>query len=80
MNWTYEIIHSCLRNVVSMFNVIEKEMQWRKENGRPQGFETLMKCKPIVCVGAEGPLGGQQLMADYYRASNVSKYTSRQFH
>lgn len=58
---------SCLRNVVSMFNVIEKEMAWRREQGLPEGFETLKRCKPIVAVGAEEPLGGQVLMADYYR-------------
>lgn len=33
----------------------------------PEGFETLKRCKPIVAVGAEEPLGGQVLMADYYR-------------
>lgn len=50
-----------------MFNVIEKEMAWRRAQGLPEGFETLKRCKPIVAVGAEEPLGGQVLMADYYR-------------
>lgn len=59
-------VQNCLRNVVSMFNIIEKEMQWRKEHGRPEGFEALKTNKPLVSVGAEGPLGGQALMADYY--------------
>ena len=52
-----------------MFNIIGKEMRWRKEHGRPEGFENLKANKPLVSVGAEGPLGGQALMADYYRAS-----------
>lgn len=59
-----------------MFNIIEKEMQWRKEHGRPEGFEALKTNKPLVSVGAEGPLGGQALMADYYRASCLSKWLS----
>lgn len=52
-----------------MFNVIGKEMQWRKEHGQSEGFENLKANKPLVSVGAEGPLGGQALMADYYRLS-----------
>ena len=52
-----------------MFNVIEKEMKWRKDQGLPEAFEAIKRCKPVVSVGAEGPLGGQPLMADYYRAS-----------
>ncbi len=50
-----------------MFNVIEKDMQWRRSQGLPEGFEMLKKRKPTVAVGAEGPLGGSVLMADYYR-------------
>ena len=56
-----------------MFSVIEKEMQWRKEHERPEGFEALRTNKPLVSVGAEGPLGGQALMADYYRVSCLFK-------
>lgn len=52
-----------------MFNVIEKEMAWRRERGFPAGFEGLRRAKPVVAVGAEEPLGGQVLMADYYRES-----------
>ena len=52
-----------------MFNVIEKEMKWRKDQRRVEGFDAIKRCKPLVSVGAKGPLGGQTLMADYYRAS-----------
>lgn len=50
-----------------MFNVIEKEMAWRKEQGMPEGFEALRAWKPVVAVGAREPLGGQTMMADYFR-------------
>ncbi|KAI4112984.1 MAG: hypothetical protein LQ338_008246 [Usnochroma carphineum] len=49
-----------------MFHVIEKEVQWRKDHGRPEGFDTLKKSKPIVAVGADEPLGGERLRAVYY--------------
>ena len=39
--------NSCLRNVVTLFQQIEKERAWRKEHGRPEGFETLNARKPI---------------------------------
>lgn len=61
--------YSCLRNVVSMFHVVEKEMRWRKDNGRPEGFDALKKSKPVVAVGADGPLGGERMKAAYYRTS-----------
>lgn len=40
-------VKNCLRNVVTLFHYIEKERAWRKENGRPEGFETLNARKPI---------------------------------
>lgn len=33
----------------------------------PEGFDTIKRYKPTVAVGAEGPLGGAVLMADYFR-------------
>lgn len=57
---------SCLRNTVSLFHVIEKEIAWRKSVGRPEGFDTLRATKPIVAVGAEHPLEDETLMADYF--------------
>ena len=50
-----------------MFHVIDKELQWRLQSGRPQGFESLRKFKPVVAVGAEKPLADQMMMADYFR-------------
>jgi hypothetical protein len=56
-----------LRNVVTVFHHIEKERAWRKENGRPEGFEALMARKPLVAVGAEEPLNEQMMVADFFR-------------
>ena len=64
---TLTLCPSCLRNVISMFHVIEKELGWRQSEGLPEGFETLRCFKPIVAVGADGPLDDQRMMADYFR-------------
>jgi len=54
--------------VVALFHIINKEQQWRKEQGRPEGFDMLKtNAKPIVAVGAEGPLTDQLMMADFFR-------------
>lgn len=60
-------VQNCLRNVVSLFHHVEQEMAWRKANGRPIGFETLLKSKPLVAVGPDHPLSDQLLMADFFR-------------
>lgn len=58
---------SCLRNAVSMFHIIEQEIHWRKDHGLPEGFEALRATKPIVALGAEAPLSGEKMLADYFR-------------
>jgi hypothetical protein len=50
-----------------MFHIIERELQWRRENGKEEGFEALKKFKPIIAVGADQPLADQRMMADYFR-------------
>lgn len=74
--------HSCLRNVVALFHVLEKEIAWRKENGKPEGFEALKTYKPIVAVGAEHPLEDDELAADYFRKTRPRnlKYTRARTH
>lgn len=57
---------SCLRNVVAIFQILEKEIQWRRENGKSEGYEGMTTYKPTVAVGADTPLHEQQLMADYF--------------
>jgi hypothetical protein len=68
--WKHELADaplSCLRNVVALFHVIEKEREWRKARGQLEGFETMLSSKPIVAVGADHPLEDEILMADYFR-------------
>ncbi|KAI9828605.1 MAG: hypothetical protein M1826_005987 [Phylliscum demangeonii] len=57
---------SCLRNLVSMFHVLEKERQWRRQQGRAEGFESARAYCPLVAVGAEKPLAEARMMAEYY--------------
>lgn len=60
-------VENCLRNVVAMFHHIEREMAWRKARGKPEGFECLRQCRPLVAVGPEKPLTDAMLMADFFR-------------
>jgi inosine-uridine nucleoside N-ribohydrolase len=61
-----------LRNVVALFHVLEKELAWRKSNGKVESYETIMSNKPIVAVGAEHPLEDDALMADHFRKYIIS--------
>lgn len=61
---------SCLRNVVALFHVLEKETSWRKTQGKPEGFSSLKTFKPIVAVGAEHPLEDDELMADNFHGAD----------
>jgi len=62
-------VQSCLRNVVALFHVIEKEKEWRRARGQLEGFEAMSSSKPIVAIGPEHPLEETILMADYFRMS-----------
>jgi hypothetical protein len=50
-----------------MFHILEREMQWRRDNGRREGFGSLRAHRPILAVGAEDPLEDQKMLADYFR-------------
>lgn len=50
-----------------MFHILEREMQWRREQGLDEGFGALRAFKPVVAVGAEDPLEAQKMLADYFR-------------
>jgi hypothetical protein len=60
-------VRSCLRNVVALFHVIEKELEWRRARGQLEGFGAMLSSKPLVAVGADHPLEDEILMADYFR-------------
>ncbi|KND94839.1 Non-specific ribonucleoside hydrolase RihC [Tolypocladium ophioglossoides CBS 100239] len=57
-------LQSCLRNVVALFHVLEKELAWRKETGRPEGYGAMKASKPIVAVGPEHSLEDDADMED----------------
>ncbi|SPN97015.1 related to inosine-uridine preferring nucleoside hydrolase [Cephalotrichum gorgonifer] len=61
---------SCLRNVVSLFHVLEKEAAWRKSVGRAENFGTMRAFKPIVAVGPEHSLEDETLMADNFHGAD----------
>ncbi|ROW11167.1 hypothetical protein VMCG_00993 [Cytospora schulzeri] len=63
-------LQSCLRNVVALFHVLEKENAWRKASGRPEGFQTLKSAKPIVAVGPEHALDEEVLAADDFHGAD----------
>lgn len=62
-------LHSCLRNVVALFHVLEKEMAWRKSAGKA-GYGALETFKPIVAIGANHPLEDELLMADHFHGAD----------
>lgn len=50
-----------------MFHILEREVQWRRQQGRPEGFGAMRALRPVVAVGAEDPLEDQKMLADYFR-------------
>lgn len=50
-----------------MFHVLEKELAWRRETGRPEKYEVMKRSKPIVAVGPSHPLEEEDLKADFFR-------------
>lgn len=59
-------VENCLRNVVSLFHQVQKEMEWRRSKGQPRGFDMLRRKRPLVAVGAAQPLADQLMMADFF--------------
>lgn len=66
-------LKSCLKNVVSMFHVLDKELEWRRSQGKPEGFASLRKFKPVVAIGPEHALEEEILMEDGFRESNARR-------
>ncbi|EHK48031.1 uncharacterized protein TrAtP1_000745 [Trichoderma atroviride] len=63
-------LQCCLRNVAALYHVLEKEFEWRKSQGRPEGYETLKAHKTIVAAGAEHSLADPVLAADYFHGAD----------
>ncbi|KAJ4418142.1 hypothetical protein N0V85_001572 [Neurospora sp. IMI 360204] len=64
-------LQSCLRNVVALFHVLEKEMKWREETGKStRGFGALNAYKPVVAVGPEHALEDEILAADHFHGAD----------
>ncbi|TKA28638.1 hypothetical protein B0A50_02965 [Salinomyces thailandicus] len=63
-------VQSCIRNVLSLFHHVQKEIAWRKSQGRNIGFETIRRSKPLVAVGPEHPLSDDMLMADFFHGKD----------
>jgi inosine-uridine nucleoside N-ribohydrolase len=59
-------VQNCLRNVVTTFHTLEKELAWRKSKGIPLGFDGVTKFKPLVAVGAAAPLQDAIESADFF--------------
>ncbi|PGH05380.1 hypothetical protein AJ80_08348 [Polytolypa hystricis UAMH7299] len=59
-------VRSCLRNVVSMFHIIERELEWRRQRGQTERFEALKAFRPTIAVGADQPLDDEMMLADYF--------------
>lgn len=55
-----------------MFHIIDQELEWRRQQGHAEGFESLRSFRPLVAVGVEKPLADQLVMADYFRGSGGS--------
>ncbi|KAI1740687.1 Inosine/uridine-preferring nucleoside hydrolase domain-containing protein [Xylaria scruposa] len=63
-------LDACGRNVVGLFKVLDHEMEWRKAQGKPLGFEALRTYKPIVALGPEHALEDEILMADNFHGAD----------
>ena len=62
------IIHSCLRNLLSIFHQVEEESKWRVATGHFNPFsKSLMSTKPVIAIGAHQPLEEPLMLGDYYR-------------
>lgn len=57
-----------------MFHILEQELQWRRQQGLPEGFGVLKNSKPMIAVGAPEPLEKHKNLQDYFRKSLCSSW------
>lgn len=63
-------VRACLRNVVTIFHILDREIKWRKAQGLPTGFEGVTAYKPLVAIGANEPLHESTDNADYFHGTD----------
>lgn len=63
-------VRACLRNVVAVFHILDREIKWRKSQGLPTGYEGVTAYKPLVAVGANEPLHESTDNADYFHGTD----------
>lgn len=65
-------LEDCLRNIVSLFHHVDKEIAWRESVGKRVGFETLLQSeKPVVAIGPKHPLVENATMAELFGGSKL---------
>uniref|UniRef100_A0A8H7N531 Inosine/uridine-preferring nucleoside hydrolase domain-containing protein n=1 Tax=Bionectria ochroleuca TaxID=29856 RepID=A0A8H7N531_BIOOC len=67
----------CARNVLTLFNVLEKELAWRRQAGKLEGYQVLQTSFPIFSLGSEHPFEGKNLAADYFHGEDACKMFAR---
>lgn len=63
-------VRACTRNVVAIFQVLDQEIEWRKQQGLPVGFEGVTKFKPLVAIGATESLHDRSDKADDFHGAD----------
>ena len=49
-------VHTCLRNIITLFQTLEKEVAFRRINSLPEKLDGITKFKPLVAIGSDEPL------------------------
>ena len=63
-------LQNCLRNIISLFHYVNKEIAWGKSIGRSLGFETLLCSNPVVvAIGPQESLAENVAMVDFFSKS-----------
>ncbi|KAI5805917.1 nucleoside hydrolase [Geopyxis carbonaria] len=63
-------VSSALRNLISLFHIVDLEQSWRRSQNLPAGFTALTASKPVVAVGASGPIEDATIEYDYFHGTD----------
>ncbi|KAA8650826.1 hypothetical protein EYZ11_012214 [Aspergillus tanneri] len=73
--WGNVNVEKGLKNIISMFHILSLEMDWRKKQGLPLGFEAFRSFKPLVSLGSGHALGKPVVIEkDGFREFSIPKY------